>query len=159
MAILIEAFGEQNRFNSFIIKHNDFGSKSLQQLLPLLERGFARSLNEIRIVSCQTTSKVMSELLEVLAENSNVTKLALVEAKLNCLHIEDIKRFITQSVFLKELDLSWNALGTKEMLDLTSILADNKTLTYVNLSWNYLTHSETEATFDNNWKTELKEFS
>lgn len=151
MSELITAFGEQNRFSSFIIKHNDFGAKSLKSLIPILERGFARSLNKIRIVSCTTTSKVMSDLLEVLSESSNVTKLGLVEAKLTCLHMEDIKKFITQSYYLKELDLSWNALGTKEMLDLTHVLSENTTLTYVNLSWNYLTRSETEATFEDNY--------
>ena len=94
-------------------------------MIPIVGRGFHRALNEIRIVSCHTTSKVMSELLEELAETSNVTKLGLVEARLSCLHIENIKQFITQSYYLKELDLSWNALGTKEMLDLTGILAEN----------------------------------
>ena len=44
--------------------------------------------------------------------------------------------------YLKELDLSWNELPSQQMLDLTRVLATNRTLTFVNLSWNFLTCSD-----------------
>jgi hypothetical protein len=41
------------------------------------------------------------------------------------------------------------------MLVITSVLANNKRLTNLNLSWNYLTKSDEKAALANNWKTEL----
>jgi len=68
--------------------------------------------------------------------------LGLVQAQLGNSHIDKLRRFIADSKFLKELDLSWNELGMKQMLDITKELASNRTLKFVNLSWNYLTSSD-----------------
>jgi Ran GTPase-activating protein (RanGAP) involved in mRNA processing and transport len=58
---------------------------------------------------------------------------------------------------LKELDLSWNELGSKEMLELTTVLANNQKLTFLNLSWNFLANSAEHASIPNSWRNELEE--
>ena len=82
MSLLIEAFSKLDRFSSFVIKHNDFLSGSMEKLVPILERDFltGNTLEELRIICCTTNSEVMSKMLDLLVVNCNLTKLALVEA-------------------------------------------------------------------------------
>lgn len=43
------------------------------------------------------------------------------------------------------------------MLDLTSVLANNQKLTFLNLSWNFLANSAEHASIPNSWRNELEE--
>ena len=78
LANLIESFGHQTRFNSLIIRHNEFGPKSVEKISVLTNRGFGDCLDELRIISCHTSSEVISQLLDNLEENRNLQKLGLV---------------------------------------------------------------------------------
>ena len=89
---------------------------------------------------------MVDQLLDEIKESCTLTKLGLVEAQLQNIHIEKIKLLIRNAKLLRELDLSWNALGQAQMLEITKELATNRILTFVNLSWNYLTVSQKVTT-------------
>jgi Ran GTPase-activating protein (RanGAP) involved in mRNA processing and transport len=142
MGTLIAAFAELEKFTSLIIKHNDFLFKSWNSIQPILSRTMGNNLEELRLVSCRTSPQVMDSLLAHVAENCTLNKLGLVEAQLTNTHVEKLRNLIQRGRLLRELDISWNALGVRAMLDITKELAQNRTLTSVNLSWNYLTISQ-----------------
>ena len=146
MAALIESFDHLKRFNSLIIKHNEFNMNSMLALTPILKRGPGINLQELRLVSCKTLPIVIDDLLTIVSENCTLTRLGLVEAQLGPSHVDKLKTLIRTGKSLRELDLSWNGMGITSMLKLSEELAKNRTLTTVNLSWNYLTVSKNVKT-------------
>ena len=109
--------------------------------MPILDRGVVRSLEELRLVKCQTTPELLGEMLDFMTESGTyISRLGLVQAQLASYHIYKLVPFIDASVSLKELDLSWNNLCPSDMLELSKCLMHNRQLSYVNLSWNCLTH-------------------
>ena len=50
MAPLIEALGSLKRLDCLILKHNEFGEKAYNAMIPILERGVGDNLQEFRLV-------------------------------------------------------------------------------------------------------------
>jgi len=50
MAPLIEALGACKRLDCLILKHNEFGEKAYEKMIPILERGIGDNLQEFRLV-------------------------------------------------------------------------------------------------------------
>ena len=113
LSILIEAMSTLNRLDCIILKHNEFGEKSYENILPILHRGMGDNLQEFRLVSCQTNSHILENMLHEMSLNCNLQKLGLVEAQLTNVHMEYLVEIIISNRFLQDLDLSWNELNTK----------------------------------------------
>ena len=113
------------------------------EMLKILDRGVARSLEELRLVKCQTTPELIADMLDFMTEaGTYISKLGLVQAQLASYHVSKLVPFIGASPSLKELDLSWNNLCPSDMLELSRCLAQNRQLHFVNLSWNCLSHMQ-----------------
>ena len=80
MGTLIASFAELSRFTSLVIKHNEFYQCSFDAIKPILHRSIGSNLEELKLVSCKTSPAVIDQMLEVLCENCNLQKLALVQA-------------------------------------------------------------------------------
>jgi hypothetical protein len=52
MAKLLKVFAGMHKFKNLIIKYNEVGQKSMDELMAILDRGVARSLEELRLVKC-----------------------------------------------------------------------------------------------------------
>ena len=66
---------------SLIYNHNEFGLKSVDNLIPIISiRTIPYHLEELRIVNCKIASLVMSKLLNAINEKSYLKRLALVNA-------------------------------------------------------------------------------
>ena len=113
--------------------------KGLTALQPLLIRPEPKNLLELKLVSCQTAPRIMKELAEFLISNKvKLRTLCLVRMQLKSSLIEPISSFLSQSIHLEDLDLSWNSLNPTDFIPLYNVLSENKTLRSLNLSFNTL---------------------
>ena len=62
--------------------------------------------------------------------------LGLVQMHIDFLGIKQVARFLEESSFLEDLDLSWNDLIPLHFTPLLDVLSRNKSLKSLNLSWN-----------------------
>jgi hypothetical protein len=54
-------------FHSLVVKHNDFGQQACAKLLPILSREWGEGhLEELRLITCQTSSDVMTKILDTI---------------------------------------------------------------------------------------------
>ena len=55
---------------------------------------------------------------------------------------------IDDARFLIDLDISWSGITSAMLLELTTALAENRTLQYLNLSWNFLTSAQKNKQYE-----------
>ena len=65
-------------------------------------------------------------------------RLALVQVSFDEESISELKKFIEESRYLEDLDISFNFLQPKMVQPLLEAIAGNGRLKNLNLSWNYL---------------------
>ena len=76
-------------FEKFVLKRNEFMENSLQGIKPILTRPSFQCLQELRLVNCVTTPKVMEELLDfMIIENVRLRTVSLVQMGINSRNIE-----------------------------------------------------------------------
>jgi len=101
----------------------------MAELLPILERRGVHSLEELRLVKCQTTPELIGDMLDFMTEaGTYISRLGLVQAQLASYHVYKLIPFIDASKSLKELDLSWNNMCPSDMLELSRSLKQNRQL-------------------------------
>jgi len=144
LGTLLSSLQELERCKSIVIRHNEFKAYSLQNIIPILDRGNSqgKNLDELRLVSINSSPETLQGLLQILSENCYLKKLGLVQCKLQSYHVERLAIVLDDNKHLQELDLIWNDLPPKNMVLITDILGRNRTLMHVNLSWNFLTHQQ-----------------
>jgi hypothetical protein len=64
LGILIDSFYGLKNLTSLIIKNNEFGSHCFDSLFKLLDLGVMCPVEEFRLINCQTTAKVMTNLFD-----------------------------------------------------------------------------------------------
>lgn len=78
-------------------------------------------------------------MLEALTGKNYVKKLSLVNASLNSeVAMSKLSALINNSRYLMDLDISWNGLRPTTFFSFLESIAENRTLQYLNLSWNNL---------------------
>lgn len=138
-ATLLDALRKQRHLQEFVYKRNAFGEQALEALEPILLLAPPHNLHELRLVNCETQTRIMKDLLRTLAksESNHLRSLALVQMKIN-FGLHDLATLVEKSDCLTDLDLSCNDCLPHHFAPLLKALAYNKTLQIVNLSWNLL---------------------
>lgn len=110
VATLFTGMMNLTSLKSIVIKHNEFMDESEKALEALLDREYPRNLEELRLVSCKTSPKVVNKLVRRLAEGCQLKRLSLVQMQFADTNFPLVQQMLNQSPFLLELDLSWNQL-------------------------------------------------
>lgn len=138
-AELLNAFLQRQTLVELAFKRNVFLETSLKALVPIMQIKPPQNLLELRLVNCQTTPKVMNELLGALADCMNINQLrclALVQMRIN-FPLDSLAK-IAEAGSLQELDFSGNHCLPRHFIPFWKTLASNKTLQTLNLSWNMM---------------------
>ena len=94
-------------------------------------------LEEIRLIDCQMNGSHISKLMDLLRDtNSQLSKLALVNAHQTESSFDKVINFLKESDHLKELDLSWSKLPPTSWKKFLAVVADNRQLATLNISHN-----------------------
>ena len=146
-ASILEGLAQLKDFKSIIYKMNTFGDLSLAALPALLEKRLPNHLDEIKLIDCQMNSSMISQLVDLLLEtDSQLSKLALINANQTESSFDKIIMFLRESDFLKELDLSWSKLPPTSWRKFLSVVTENRQLASLNLSHNKILEDQPKLT-------------
>ncbi|CDW89852.1 UNKNOWN [Stylonychia lemnae] len=132
---MLEGLNYVTDLKSIIYKSNEFGSKSLKMLKPLIAKSLPYHLEELRIINCKISSTTTDELLNCLYDRCFLRKLALVNANLQESGMKTLINYLQESR-LTDLDISWNGLKPQSMVEFIQVIGLNRQLSYLNISWN-----------------------
>lgn len=139
LSLLLDGLLHMEGFQKFVYKNNVFLEESLEMLKPILKLKSPRDLQELRLVNLQTKPEVIRELLDHMTQcRVELRTLGLVQLHIDQLAIHTVARFVEESNFLEDLDLSWNDLIPSNFVPLLDVLSRNKMLKSLNLSWNMI---------------------
>lgn len=137
LSCLLKGLATQEDVKSIVITRNVIDKKSSAQLVRLLQRGFPKNLDELRITECKVSSAALNSILTAVKEKMFLRKLSIVNASMNeHNNLALVRDIIEQSKMLIDLDISWNELRPQNIKGIIEALSKNRTLQYVNLSWN-----------------------
>lgn len=139
LAELSKGFQNLKSFKCVVIKRNEVGPKTIEQLNDLLEREFPQNVEELRLISAKMSSFLSTKILHQLTVRCHLRKLSLVECSLGDFDADNICKIINNSRFLIDLDISWNMLNNTSMLKICEAVSQNRHLQHLNISWNFLT--------------------
>ena len=115
----------------------------MHNLIPIISKRKPQNLEELRIVNCKISSAVSSELIDALINNSSgLKKVSLVNANITQASFVNLLKFIEECRSIIDLDLSFNGFLSTQMFELIKVLAKNRKLESVNLSWNTFQEQE-----------------
>ena len=125
---------------SISYSENDFGPLSLSAMKPILMQKYIKhSLRELHIKNCKISVTTTNDLLSILNSNKNfIRSLSLVNVNLSSRNCGELCQFIGRSRQLIKLDISWNGLRRRDTRALIEVISDNRTLQWLNLSFNEL---------------------
>lgn len=69
-------------------------------------------------------------------ERVELRTLGLVQLHISSLGIEQVARYVDESVCLEDLDISWNDLIPQHFTPFLEVISRNRMLKSLNLSWN-----------------------
>ena len=113
-------------------------------LINIIEKKFyllgEDSLRELCLDGCKVSQKDLCQLLDVLvAVRSRLKYLSLAKVGLTETSIKPLCKIIANSEYLISLDISWNKMPAELSRKVIKRIAMNRSLRYLNLSWNSLT--------------------
>ena len=73
---------------------DDFKKEAMKELIPILDRGINRAIEELRLVSCKTPPELYANMMDFLALGTYIQKLGLVQASLTGYHIAKLVPFL-----------------------------------------------------------------
>ena len=97
------------------------------------------------MISIRSSPLILGQLCALLAEGCNLRKLALVAAGLTDSNIEELCKIVQSARFLIELDIRRNKISAQKMPEFARVLAANRQLQIINLSWNSFVQSEAKG--------------
>ena len=126
-------------FDVFAYKNNVFLEHGLAALKQILLQPDPYNLHEMRLVSCNTTSKITGSLINFLVlSRCHLRSLSLVQMQVNKVSLARLANYVENSEYLEDLDVSWNDLLPIDFVPLFNVLSNNKTLVRLNLSCNFI---------------------
>ena len=132
---LIKAFTlRASDIKSICISQNEFGPKSSANLWEFLEKAY--NLEELKIDNCKIIGTAMDDLIDNLKNSCSLKILKLSQAGINTLWVRGIWKILAEDSNLHELDISWNNILPTYLNDILEELDANRSLRYLNLSWN-----------------------
>ena len=85
---------KMGNFRKIVYKKNRLGEKSLEKLIPLIQRSY---LEELKIEGCQLTRGVLEELLEKIYDKNFLNTLSLVSLKMSEESLATLCNFVKTS--------------------------------------------------------------
>eukprot|EP00347_Sterkiella_histriomuscorum_P002614 403367462 len=141
MRQILKGIFYQDDFKQIILCRNTIGQGATEVLCNILKRTFPRNLEDLKITNCKIISSQTFQILKSIKENSYLRKLSLVKASLSDHCISMLCQILQSSRHLIDLDISWNSLRPQNLKEFWIALGKNRTLEYLNLSWNNLLSS------------------
>ena len=136
-AVLLEGMSDLREVERLTYINNAFGQKSLEALVPMLASDPKTGLRSLHLKHCKMAAKVTTRLLYSFNHQRNYIKsLSLVNVNLCQQNCQALCEFIRGARVLHELDISWNGMGCHQMYELLTVIAENRTLHDLNLSYN-----------------------
>ena len=137
-ATILKGLNNQDNIEYIYYKQNGLGLQSLEQLIPIVEK--RNQLKELHIIDCRVTPRACSGLLAAIKDHDSIRRLSLRKASVTPACVPDLATYLSNSMKLRYLDLSYNGLGCKAVAELCAVLGDsNRSLQYLNLAWNTIT--------------------
>ena len=139
-SILLNGMSKLTYVRSISYSENDFGPLALDAMKPILMQKYINhSLRELHIKNCKVSVTTTHDLLSILNSNKNfIRSLSLVNANLSSRNCDELCQLIQRSRQLIKLDISWNGLKRRDTRSLIEVISENKTLQWLNLSFNEL---------------------
>ena len=139
-SVLLKGMTKLTYVHSLTYSENHFGPLSMEALKPVLMRTYLKhSLRALHIKNCKISSKTTHDLLFTLNSRKNFIKsLSLVNVNLSNMNCKELCNLIQRARYLIHLDISWNSLRISDMHTLIEVISENRTLQWLNLSFNQL---------------------
>ena len=123
-----------------MIIRNNVDDQATQIIIEILQRSFPKALEELRIINCKISPVSTLRILTSINDGScSLRKLSLAGASMGEQSLLVLANIISHVRSLVDLDISWNGFrpnaNFKKFLD---ALGSNRSLSYLNLSWNNL---------------------
>ena len=96
----------------------------------------------------RTVPLITGKIMESLSDGCHLRRLSIVNGELSDITVNLMCNVIKKASFLIELDISANNITSSRMLQLSSVLAENRKLQILNLSWNFLVQPGTVVNSD-----------
>ena len=133
-SLILKGLHNQDSIKVIYYKGNSFGKKAVEALIPLLEK--KAQITECHIVECKTLKSTCTDLLLKLKDFDHLYKLSLVRAEMNAEAVPHLCEYISNTIKLNYLDISWNDLKAKSIGKFCVALENNRSLKYLNMGWN-----------------------
>ena len=89
-------------------------------------------------MNCKIDGKVSSDLIHDMIEDNRLKSLTLIHVNMTDEAFEVLTDMVETSKYLETLDISWCERQYNDFIPFFEMLADNKRLQNINLSWNSL---------------------
>jgi len=154
MAILLQGMLRLTRIKSLIYRRNEFGELTAVLFSDVMKRYMPYNLEELRIERCDVSKVGLQILLEQLANQNYLRRLALVKVQIDEFAALRIVDFVTHSRYLFELDLSYNHVKPMHMQTILEGIAHKSFFQVLNLSNNFFIDqaSDGQSGFSNQFK-------
>lgn len=143
LAITFEGLTKLTTLKVIIIKNNIFMEKACAAIGEILKRTVPNNLEEFRLIEVRTNPFIMSKLCSTLSQVCHLRKLSLASAELSDQNVTGLCSLVKNARFLIDFDISSNKISPGKMCELSRVLAENRSLQVINLSWNFFTHQFT----------------
>lgn len=109
-AEILKGLAKLDEVKSIIYKRNALSIEAINALEPLLRNRVPHNLEEIRMIDIKSNITLNDDLINRISFGSKLRKLALVNCQQSDKSFENLLKFIKDSLYLYELDLSWNGV-------------------------------------------------
>ena len=146
LAVILEGAAKMKDFKALIYKMNSINTLAIEKMMPVIQKPIPNHLEELSLIDCKMTATQVGQLMDGLIENhARLKKLTLVNAHHSERSFEKVVEFLSGSVLLKELDLSWSGVRPSLMHKLLQSISNNRFLTHLSLSNNILLEEQSST--------------
>lgn len=140
---ILEATAQHKNFKSIIYRKNHVNMDAIVSLDSFHNRRAPNHLHELKFFDCNLSSTMIQRLmLEMTEANTKLRSLAIVGNPQTNESLKSMIHFVSESNFLRELDLSWTSVQPSQWLDLLESVKNHVSLRKLNLSHNRLTEKQ-----------------
>ena len=115
-------------FTHLIVEGNNINEQAIDVLLHLVKRKIPDNMQELHFIHAKCVWRATNELLKQMKGRNYLRKLSLVEAGLNEFSLKPLTEMVAKQKTLIYLDISWNGLMAEQMKPLLVVLSKNRRL-------------------------------
>ena len=137
-------------FKALIYRSSSVNALAIEKMSPIFHNPIPNHMEELQLVDCRMGATLIEQLMDSLIENrAHLRKFALVRSNHSERSFEKIVQFMDDNSLMEELDLSWSGVRPHQMLKLLKVVEQNRYLKNLDLSHNALLEDQkTELTSD-----------